>query len=195
MSGRSDVRGVPGAVLAGGRGSRLGGDKPGATLAGRPLISYPLGALAEVCRAVAVVCKRDTALPPLPAGVERWDEPDEPRHPAAGIAHALDRADGEVLVCAADMPFVTPAACRRLLDAAARAPGADAVVAEAAGWLQPALAVYRLGALPALRACGDAPLTRIVERLGPELVELEPATVRSVDTPEVLAAAERELRG
>ena len=37
--------------------------------------------MGEVCARVAVVCKRDTALPPLPDGVERWDEPDEPRHP------------------------------------------------------------------------------------------------------------------
>lgn len=182
-----------GAVLAGGRGSRLGGDKPSALLAGSPLISYPLAALSETCSRVAVVCKRATALPPLPPGVERWDEPDEPRHPAAGVAHALERAGHSVLVCAADMPFVTAGACRRLVEAAAAVPEASAVVAESAGWLQPAFAVYRPAALPALRACSDAQLTRVVEALAPALVALSPESMRSVDTPEALAAAECEL--
>ena len=184
---------LTGAVLAGGRGSRLGGNKPSAMLAGRPLISYPLHALSEACVRVAVVCKQATALPTLPPGVERWEEPDEPRHPAAGVAHALERAGDSVLVCAADMPFVTPNACRRLAAAAAAAPEAPAVVAEAAGWPQPTFAVYRPTALPALHACGDAQLTRVVEALAPSLVALPPRSMRSVDTPDALAAAEREL--
>ena len=180
-------------MLAGGRGSRLGGHKPSTPLAGRPLISYPLAALCEACARVAVVCKRATALPPLPPGVERWDEPDEPRHPAAGVAYALERAADSVLVCAADMPFVTPETCRRLAEAAAAAPEAPAVVAEAAGWLQPTFAVYRPAALQALRASGDAQLIRVVEALSPALVALSARAMRSVDTPEALAAAEREL--
>ena len=185
--------GFTGAVLAGGRGSRMGGDKPGALLAGRALLSYPLAALLEACPRVAVVCKRATALPPLPREVERWDEPEEPRHPAAGVAHALERAGGPVLVCAADMPFVTAAACRRLADAARAAPEAPAVVAEGGGWLQPTFAIYRAAALPVLRACGGAELTRVVEGLAPSLVPLPPAQLRSLDTPAALAGAEREL--
>ena len=184
---------LTGAVLAGGRGSRLGGQKPSALLAGRPLISYPLAAVSEACVRVAVVCKQATVLPPLPPGVERWEEPDEPRHPAAGVAHALERAGDSVLVCAADMPFVTPEVCSRLAEAAAAAREASAVVAEAAGWIQPTFAVYRPAALPALRACGDAQLTRVVQTLAPSLVALPPLSMRSVDTPEALAAAEREL--
>lgn len=185
--------GITGAVLAGGRGSRMGGDKPGARLAGRPLISYPLAALLAACSRVAVVCKPSTALPPLPPEVERWDEPDEPRHPAAGVAHALERAGESVLVCAADMPFVTAAACRRLAHEASAAPEASAVVAQAEGWLQPTFALYRPAALPALRGCGDAQLRRVVEALSPALVAMPAAELRSVDTPRALEAAEREL--
>jgi len=51
-----------GVVLAGGRGSRLGGAKPTAVLAGRPLISYPLAALAEAGLEAVVVAKPDTDL-------------------------------------------------------------------------------------------------------------------------------------
>ena len=101
---------------------------------------------ADVCERVAVVCKRDTQLPDLP-GTERWDEPDEPRHPLTGIVHALATAGGPVLVCAADMPFVTADACRTLVQAAATGP---AVVATAGGVLQPTSACTRL---PRWRRC------------------------------------------
>ena len=91
---------VIGALLAGGSGSRLGpGSKPAALLGGRPLASYPAAALEAVCERVAVVCKRDTELPELP-GVERWDEPDEPRHPLTGIVHALVTAEAGRCWCA-----------------------------------------------------------------------------------------------
>src|SRR3954451_22762090 len=110
--------GVIGAVLAGGSGRRLGSvSKAAVTVGERPLVSWPIAALASVCEQVAVVCKPETELPEL-AAAERWDEPEEPRHPLTGIVHALERAGGPVLVCAADMPFVTGDACRTLLAAA-----------------------------------------------------------------------------
>ena len=185
---------MTGVVIAGGRGRRMGGvSKPAAPLAGRHLIDFPLSALCEGCERVAVVCKRDTVLPRLAPGIERWDEPPRPRHPAAGVAHALGVAGEAVLVCAADMPFVTAEACRRLVATAEKAHEAGVVVAQAAGWLQPTFAVYRQEALPSLRACGDRQLTQVVQRLEPVLVEMAPDQMRSVDTPEALAAAEREL--
>ncbi len=181
---------VIGVVLAGGDGSRLGmGSKAGVPLAGRPLASYPVAALSAVCERVAVVCKPDTELPELEA--ERWDEPAEPRHPLTGIVHALETAGAPVLVCAADMPFVTADACRTLLAAAGTAP---AVVAVADGVLQPALGLYAPAALEVLRAAEpDAPLTRTVEALGPGRVALPGALVVSVNTVEELAAAEALL--
>ena len=180
-----------GALLAGGSGRRLSaGSKPGALLGGRPLAAYPAEALGAVCERVAVVCKRDTQLPDLP-GTERWDEPDEPRHPLTGILHALATAGGPVLVCAADMPFVTADACRTLLQAAG---GTPAVLATSEGILQPTLGLYAPAALDVLRAApSDAPLTRTVEALDPVRVALPAALVRSVNTPEDLAEAEALL--
>jgi molybdenum cofactor guanylyltransferase len=182
---------VIGALLAGGSGSRLGpGSKPGALVGGRPLVAYPADALAAVCERVAVVCKRDTELPELP-GTERWEEPDQPRHPLTGIVHALVTAGGPVLVCAADMPFVTADACRTLLQAAG---ASSAVVATSDGVLQPTLGLYAPAALDALRAApADAPLTRTVEALDPVRVALPAALLRSVNTPEDLAEAEALL--
>ena len=183
-----------GAVLAGGAGRRLGrGSKAAVPLAGRPLVSYPLAALAPLCERVAIVCKPGTPLPELP-GVERWDEPERLRHPRVGIVHALERAGGPVLVCAGDMPFVTPDACRTLLSAAGTAAGALAVVAVADGTLQPVLAVYAPAALEVLRAAPeDAGLTATVEALDPVRVALPPALVRSVNTAQDLARAEAAL--
>jgi molybdopterin-guanine dinucleotide biosynthesis protein A len=184
---------VTGAVLAGGAGRRLGrGAKAAAELAGRPLVSYPLQALSAVCDRVAVVCKPATKLPELDA--ERWDEPEQPRHPRTGILHALERAGGPVLVCAADMPFVTPDACRTLLARAGAAEGAPAAVAVAGGRLEPVFGLYAPAAVQTLRdAPNDAPLTQTVESLDPIRVALPPALVRSVNTPEELAAAEATL--
>src|SRR3954452_11897476 len=125
---------VLGAVLAGGLARRMGGGTPGRLLHGRPLVSYPVETLAQVCSRVVVVAKADVDLPGLD-GVERWDEPFELRHPAAGIAYALERAGEELLVCAADMPCVTAEACRAL--AAARP-----CVAVAGGRVQPLLGAY-----------------------------------------------------
>jgi molybdopterin-guanine dinucleotide biosynthesis protein A len=182
---------VIGCVLAGGLGRRLGAPKAAAELGGRALISYPLAALAPVCARVAVVCKRDTELPPL--DVERWDEPDEPRHPIAGVVHALERAGGPVIVCAADMPFVTPGVCA--LIAAELAPGRTAAVAFSGGRLQPLLAAYAPEALEVLRSAPEGePLTRTVQSLEPARVDVDPDVVFNVNTPDDLAEAERRLR-
>jgi molybdopterin-guanine dinucleotide biosynthesis protein A len=184
---------VIGVVLAGGKGRRIGGGKATRELAGRALAAYPAEALAAVCERVAIVAKPGTDLPALD-GVEVWDdEPAEPRHPLTGIVHALERAEGPVLVCAADMPFVTPEALSNLMASAGSAPAAVAV---AGGVLQPVLAVYAPAALETLRGAEpDAPLTRTVEALEPARVALPPPLTRSVDTEEELEAAEAELSG
>jgi molybdopterin-guanine dinucleotide biosynthesis protein A len=159
----------------------MGGAKPARELRGRPLAAYPAAALAAVCERVVVVAKAASELPEL--GLEVWTEPDEPLHPAAGVAHALDRAREPVLVCAADMPFVTAAACERLIRAAP-------AVAVSGGRLQPLLAVYDPAAAPRLHAAArdGEPLTRAVESLAYARVELPAELTRSIDTPADLRA-------
>jgi molybdenum cofactor guanylyltransferase len=172
---------VNGAILAGGAGKRLGGvSKAMLELDGRPLAVHVGEVLVQVSRPVAFVCKPDTELPPI-TGVERWDEPAEPRHPLTGIVHALERAGGPVLVCAVDMPWVTADACRSLLDAA---PGAPAAVAVGEGEICPVFGVYAPEALATLRAApAAAPLRETVQALDPSRVALPPAVLRSVNTP------------
>lgn len=183
-----------GVILAGGEGRRIGGAKALVVLRGRPLISYPLAAMRSAVRDVAVVAKPDTALPSLPGGVAVWTEPARPHHPLVGIVHALDRAEGRaVLVCAADMPFVSVDALAAL--AQADAGGAPAVVATSGGALQPQLGRYEPGALDLLAAAveGGAPLRATVAAIGPALLELDERVTFNVNTPADLARAEQQL--
>src|SRR4051812_3660879 len=117
MAAASDPEAPVGVVLAGGRGRRLGGDKAIVELEGRALVLYPLESLHEVCDDVAVVAKRETMLPPLAGAADLWIEPDEPRHPLAGVAHALRLAAGRpVLVVAVDLPLMDAATLRTIMD-------------------------------------------------------------------------------
>ena len=171
---------MKGAILAGGAGSRLGRvSKATVELEGRPLALHVAETLAEVCEGVGIVCKPDTELPDLP-GVERWNEPAEPRHPLTGIVHALERAGGPVLVCAVDMPWVTADACRSLIEAA---PGGLAAIAVENGTPCPVFGVYAPAALEALRSSrDDAPLHETVAALDPVRVALPPAVLRSINS-------------
>ena len=174
-----------GAILPGGAGTRMGGvSKAAVEFDGRPLAAHVRDVLTEVCDGLAIVSKSDTELPALD-GVERWDEPAEPRHPLTGIVHALEQADGPVLVCAVDMPWITADACRSLMDAA---PGSVAAVAVGEGEMCPVFAVYAPDALATLRAApDDAPLRETVDSLDPARVALAPALLRSVNEPTDLA--------
>jgi molybdopterin-guanine dinucleotide biosynthesis protein A len=81
------------AVLAGGRGRRMGAPKPLARLGGAPLVERPLAAAAEAGLPAVVVAKAGTRLPP---GLTVWREPDEPATIAfddAGVLRSVDTPD------------------------------------------------------------------------------------------------------
>jgi molybdenum cofactor guanylyltransferase len=193
-------KGPIGVILAGGLGRRIGGAKAIVRLRGRPMIVYPLEALASVVAEVAVIAKPDTELPNLP-GVTVWIEPELPRHPIVGISHALALASGRpVLVCAADLPLVTP----ELIDRLARAnpAGAPAVIASRAGVMQPLLGCYqpatatRLGSLQTL---ATRPLRETIAAIGPRLLEIDDDELLfNVNSPDDLLQAtamlDRRLR-
>ncbi len=170
-----------GVVLAGGRGSRLGGAKATAVLRGRPLISYPLAALRFVLGEVVVLCKPETDLPALPGQVV-WFERDQLQHPLVGIRTALELAGGrEVLVCAVDLPLVGPTLVSELAQGHA---GATAALASHSGIFQPLLGRYSPRALgPLASADPTAPVRETVLRCSPALVEVEdPAELFNVNT-------------
>jgi molybdenum cofactor guanylyltransferase len=190
---------VMGAVLAGGRGTRLGEPKAVVELAGRPLISYPLEALERTGLDVVVVAKRDTPLPELSVPV--WYERDEPVHPALGLATVLQRTPTEsVLVVGCDMPFVTT----DLLAHVASLPHPLAVPS-AAGRLHPLIGLYARGlaTLFAFALGQEQSLQQTVAEHGPHLIdesELEQfgdveRLLFNVNTPEDLERAAELLRG
>jgi molybdenum cofactor guanylyltransferase len=155
-----------GAVLAGGRGSRIGAPKATVELAGRPLIDYPLAALAAAGLGAIVVAKRSSVLPD-PLAAEVVVEPDEPTHPLAGIVAALRHAGRPLVVLGCDFPFVPPELLREL--AAAPEP---LVVPAPGGEPQPLVARWTPGLLPRLEAAlaREEPLRRTVAALAPRLI-------------------------
>nr|WP_282707207.1 NTP transferase domain-containing protein [Nonomuraea coxensis] len=119
-------------VLAGGEARRLGGrDKPGITVGGRSLVANVVAAASGARRTIVVGPER-----PLP-GVRfaREDPPGGGPVPAlaAGLAHVTAPW---VALLAGDLPFLTEAHVRALLEAAP--PGAGAVMVDDGGreqWL------------------------------------------------------------
>jgi molybdopterin-guanine dinucleotide biosynthesis protein A len=191
------VEDVVGAILAGGRGTRLGRPKATALLGGRALLEHPLLALEAAGIDAVVIAKRDTALPP--GSAPAWIEPDEPVHPLVGIITALEQADGRaVLACACDLPFLSP----ELITYVA---GTDAplVIPRAESRLHPLFARYTPQLLPALRDVveREAPLRETFAALDPLILgehELrafgDPARLLfNVNTPEDLERAEAML--
>lgn len=185
------------AILAGGRATRLGGDKASAQLGGRPLISYPLEAAHAAVAEIVVVAKPTTELPEV--GVQVLHEPLEPVHPLCGIVTALERTEGgPVIVIAADMPFLTGelVAWMETLEE-------PVVVPRHGGRLHPLLAKYDGSVLEQLKIAlkGERALQEVVSELSPRLIEGDELgrfgdperLLFNVNTPEDLAGAEAEL--
>jgi molybdopterin-guanine dinucleotide biosynthesis protein A len=158
------------AVMAGGLGKRLGGAKPSAVLAGRPLICHPLAAAAEAGLEAIVVAKPSTVLPLLDVRVAH--EPEQPRHPLCGLVAALRLAAARprppaVVAVACDMPFVTGPLLRWLagLDGAA--------MAHVDGRDQPLLGRWPVGGLPlvAQALAEGRPLRSGLAALEPTILE------------------------
>jgi molybdenum cofactor guanylyltransferase len=132
------------AVLAGGRGERLGGGKPNALLSGEPLISYPLRAASAAGLEAVVIAKPATVLPPLAQRIVYDGQ--ALHHPLAGLLAAL-REHETVIALGCDMPFVSPAMLRWLAEQ--RAP---AVIRRHGNFLQPFPALYLSRDVSALQA-------------------------------------------
>ncbi|MEO9024728.1 MAG: molybdenum cofactor guanylyltransferase [Solirubrobacteraceae bacterium] len=186
-----------GVILAGGRGSRIGGDKALVELGGRPLVEWVVEALRGAVEEVCLVAKPATVLPPLP-GVTVWREPEEPQHPLVGIVTALAAVGGRaVLVCPADMPFVAVPTVRALCTRSAE--GAPALIATCEGRLQPLLGRYEPEALALLEPTarqGTAALRDVVSAMRPARLAVDdPVELFNVNTAEDLARARAILAG
>ncbi len=114
----SDQNKVSGVVLAGGQARRMQQQDKGLVLfKQRPLVSYPIAALAAVTNHLVISANRNQAI------YQQWQYPvisdasDDFDGPLAGILAAMDYLDAEILlVLPCDSPLFTAAHLQPLLD-------------------------------------------------------------------------------
>lgn len=190
-----------GIVLAGGRASRMGGDKAALDLGGRTLLQHAVDALAIVVDEIVIVGAPDRALPEVRTRVplRRVDDAIVGVGPLAGIAAGLAAAQAPMaLVVGCDMPFVSPALLRVL--ATRLADHATVVLPVHAGVPQPLCSAWRTnlaGEVAARLARGERAPIAVARALGavwlePEAyadADAEGRSFTSLDTPEAYAAA------
>jgi molybdopterin-guanine dinucleotide biosynthesis protein A len=174
----------------------MGGSKATVGLHGRPLLTYPLEAMWRVFGHVVVIAKPNSELPSLP-GVTVWLEPTTISHPLVGLRHALEMAETQpIVVCAGDLPFVTPRVVAQLAEGTH---SAAAMVATAAGQTQPLLGWYHPRALAVLSQIdpeSGVSVREAVGKLAPARLEVPPELLFNVNTPDDLlqAAAMMDVR-
>ena len=167
------------AIIAGGRGRRLGGlDKSRLVIGGRPIIDRQLAALGQVAARVFVVADDHHRF--RASGLQVCDDLLPGAGPLGGLHTALTRSPGpRTLVVAGDLPFLSGAFLRRL---AGRAPHADAVMPRNADGLQPLCAVYDRRCVDAIRARIARGQRRLMDLAGSlRVTEVGPDEVAAFD--------------
>jgi molybdopterin-guanine dinucleotide biosynthesis protein A len=192
------------AILAGGRGRRLGGADKGALLVGgHPIVERQIAVVGAIASRVVIVAD-DTARY-AQFGVPVIGDEVAGAGPLGGIATALAWSDQpHCLIVACDMPFLSAAFLAHLLT---RIGDADVALAQTADGYHPLCAAYARSLLPAVRAriqAGRLDVTGLVREvraviIGPEeLAPFDPGHVMlsNVNTPrdldEACAWADRE---
>ena len=131
------------AILAGGASTRMGEDKALVDVAGKPMAQWVIEAASQVGEPL-VVGRRGFLLG-TPAAI---DIISARRGPAAGLATALARNGGPVVLVGCDQPWVRPATLEGLLDRANGSP----VIPLDGGHPQVTCAVYPPGLARAMAA-------------------------------------------
>lgn len=189
------------AILAGGAGRRIGGDKPLQMLGGARLIDRALAAARLWSGAVFVAVRdpRQAGSPEVPF------VPDAPgiAGPIAGLAaalrHAREVGHELLLTIPCDSPFLPVDLAERLRNAIV--PEAGAAVAESGGALHPACALWRSRTFDALApylAGGRLSLRGFAEHVGFATATWPVQPIDpffNVNSREDLAAAERLIHG
>lgn len=183
-------------VLAGGEGSRMGGDKPRRLLAGEPLLSHALRLARNWSDEVRVAVRSADQLARADAPL-LIDDPDV-WGPLAGLTSALQEARRQsrkrVLTVPCDMPFLPTDLPERLASAIG---DHGAALAASEGQLHPVCGLWSVRALDAIasyRASGRRSLKGLAEAVGFVAVDWPAALFVNLNTPEELDEAERRLR-
>ncbi len=173
--------GLTGVLLVGGASSRFGSPKALARVGGETLAERAWRTLGEACEHRLAFGKAVDALP-LPFPV--LDDGRAERAAIVGLAAGLRAAPTELcVVLPVDCPAMTAAVLLALADACR-----DAAVPQTG----PLPGAYRKSALPTLEG-GDLSIRRALERLDVAVVELDPALLVNVNTPDDLRDLARRL--
>jgi len=191
------VKGLWVAILAGGKGERIGGGKPWRRVGGRRLIDIAIDTAKAISPKVAVITCDVAALAELPVRLVADRCPGQ--GPLAAVATALaDLPAQQLLIMPVDAPFVPHGVLEALVKAY---PEAKAVALQGPRGPEPLLARYSRQALgPALNllAKGERRLRILLKVLKAPLVSYEQLkrldpqglTLVNLNFPEDLARAE-----
>ena len=190
-----DRRQLSGAILAGGRGLRMGAaDKGLLPFLGRPLISHVIERISPQVNEIIVSANRHHQ------SYEQWgcrvvsDRDGGGSGPLAGIARILEEVTtAYVLVVPCDMPFLPTSLAGALL-ATLTACGAEAAVAHGAGRVQPLCLLLETGVRQDLiryRDAGGVKVQDWVLGLYHCIVDFsgDPTAFCNINTPENMQAA------
>lgn len=139
-------------ILAGGLGTRIGGDKALRMLHGRPLIEWVLQAVRPQGDEVLISANSNAEALAQYACPVIADHMDGYAGPLAGLQAAMQESGCDWIASVpCDAPFLPPDLLVRL-HAAVDSVGGEAAVAMTAGRRQPAIALYRRSVLQSLNA-------------------------------------------
>ena len=197
-------------ILAGGGSTRIGGDKGLRTLRGEPLVRHVVrrvrGAVDEVILVLGSEEQRRDYSQIAVGGARLVVDEYGEGSPLVGAITGLRSASGEyALITACDMPFISPRALDVLFD---EGEGFDGAVFQwPNGWIEPLLAVYRVG--PSLEVAsrlyeaGDLRIRKILQNLpDAKMIPIERLrafdpdllTLFDADTEQALSEAEKMLK-
>lgn len=170
-------------ILSGGGSTRMGSDKALLEVDGLPLALRAARALSEAATITAIGGDL-VALCQL--GLEAVADVHPGEGPLGGIAQGLTIGHAPVVVAVAcDLPFLTGATVRALVEAVGEH---DAAVAIVGGHRQPVLAAWHRGAAVAdAFTRGERSPMRVLEGLDVVEVEVESTTAADLDTPDDVA--------
>lgn len=194
-------------VLAGGKSSRMGRDKAALILDGTTLLQRAGEIAAAVSERVCVVGSAEwIAAAAAQLGCDVISDMFAGQGPLAGIHAALESASARELnfVLAVDVPFVTPALVRFIVERAASS-AALVTLPETAGRLHPLCGVYRREFVPHARAALaqgrnkveraiPAPALNVISEAELLKFGFDSEMLANINTPAEFAAAEARLR-
>lgn len=180
-------------ILSGGNSSRMGEDKGLKPVAGKPAVCYLLETLRSIALPPVIIAHQEQY---AQLGVPVIGDVIRGMGPMGGIYTALLDAGEEVLILAADAPFITTSVIRELLEK--REEGKISVI-RYNGRLQPLCGVYPLSCLAAVETRireSRLKMMRLLEEYPVHIIDLAGVDhiFHNMNTPADFLAAESYLQ-